>query len=347
MKWHCILMTSLAVLLAADAATAADRVRKKDKETVFGVISAMNNLEVVVVDRSIRTKIPVGQIKAIYYDGEPESLSRARAEIAQGRYEDAQTTLAKIDTSQIARKMIVADVEFYRALAAARLALGGKGEIRQAGTQMWQFVGSHRDNYHWFEANRVAGDLLMASRQYALAIRSYQTLAETPWFDYRLHAALGAGRAQLADGKTDDALASFTSAIDMKPDNPKELDAAAVRQKKLAQVGRARCLAAKGEQGEAIRELRDILDHANPEDAVLCGDAYNALGNALRKAGKPQDAILALLHVDILYFANSDCHAEALANLAELWHEVHHTDRAIQAQELLRTRYPNSRWTPQ
>ena len=80
---------------------------------------------------------------------------------------------------------------------------------------------------------------------------------------------------------------------------------------------------------------------------MLGARAYNALGTALRKAGKPYDALLAFLHVDILYFASPEDHAEALANLAALWHEVHKTDRAIQAQETLRKRYKNSRWASQ
>jgi tetratricopeptide (TPR) repeat protein len=347
MKYRLAILFLLAILVANGPATAADRVKKKNKETVFGQISAMTSREIVVDDRATKIRIPVGDIKMVYFDNEPEGLSRARAAVAQERYEDAQTALADVKPGQTLRDMVAAEVDFYRALAAAKLALRGKGEIRDAGSQMWRFVESHRDNYHWFEANRVAGDLLVASRQYAPAIRCYDTLGESSNLADRLQAAVGAGRAYLADGKTDEAMAAFTRATDMKPANPKELDAEAAKWTRLARIGRARCVAAKGQTDEAVKQLREIIDQANPEDATLCGEAYNALGTALRKAGKPQDALLAFLHVDVLYFANPESHAEALANLAELWHEVHKTDRAIQAQETLRQRYPNSRWAPQ
>ena len=75
--------------------------------------------------------------------------------------------------------------------------------------------------------------------------------------------------------------------------------------------------------------------------------AYNTLGTALRKAGKPQDALLAFLHVDVLYFASAEDHAEALANLAQLWNEVQKPERAAQALQTLKTRYKNSRWASQ
>ena len=37
---------------------------------------------------------------------------------------------------------------------------------------------------------------------------------------------------------------------------------------------------------------------------------------------------MAFLHVDILYATQPDAHAEALANLVELWEQVHRTERA-------------------
>ena len=51
--------------------------------------------------------------------------------------------------------------------------------------------------------------------------------------------------------------------------------------------------------------------------------AYNALGTALRKAGKPKEAILAFLHVHLLYSTQPDLDAEAVANLEKLFTETH------------------------
>ena len=53
---------------------------------------------------------------------------------------------------------------------------------------------------------------------------------------------------------------------------------------------------------------------------------------------------MAFLHVDSLYFGVPEQHAEALANLSTLWKDVQKGDRAAQALEQLKERYPNSRW---
>ena len=347
MKSQYTILVILVLIVASSEATAIDRVKRKDKGTVFGEITSMNNKEVTVSDRSTKTTIPVGRIKAIFYEDEPQELGRARADVAQGRYEDALRELGHIDKKKTLRKMVAADVEYLKAFSAARLALRGKGPIREAGSQMARFVEKHRDNYHWYEANRLVGDLLIANRQFAQAVHYFDTLAEAPWFDARLEAAVGKGRALLAEGKVDEAMASFTDALDMKPGRSDLKNPSIDKQKMLAQIGLARCLSEKGQPDKAVVQLRQILDKINPEDTQLAGQAYNALGSALRKAGKPYDALLAFLHVDVLYFASPQEHAEALANLAQLWQEVRKTDRAIQAQEILRSRYPNSQWAKQ
>ncbi|MBN1589223.1 MAG: tetratricopeptide repeat protein [Pirellulales bacterium] len=341
MKWHCTILAILIFLSSASASAVADTVTKKNKKTVLGQVSAMSNREVTVKRGTAKTVVPAGEIRTIVYDGEPKSLSLARASVAHGQYEDALKALSQIDTSKIHRKAIVADVEFYKALAAARLALRGEGKIVEAGTQMAQFVKAHHGNYHWYEANRIVGDLLVVSRLYGPAVQYYTTLADAPWLSARLRAAVGIGRAEMAAGKIDEAAASFQKAIEMSSAGTKTTDADALEQKKLAQIGKARCLAAQGKLDDALKMTQEIIDQADPEDVLLNARAYNALGTALRKAGKPQDALLAFLHVDILYFNSPEEHAEALANLAELWGEVHQTDRAIRAQETLRTRYKN------
>ncbi|MEA1951308.1 MAG: tetratricopeptide repeat protein, partial [Planctomycetota bacterium] len=90
-----------------------------------------------------------------------------------------------------------------------------------------------------------------------------------------------------------------------------------------------------------------IIMAADPEQTRLLARAYNAKGTALRKANKPNDALLAFLHVDVLYFSSPEDHAEALANLAELWGEIHKPQQAMQARQILKQRYKNSRWATQ
>ncbi|NLE39049.1 MAG: hypothetical protein GX621_13585 [Pirellulaceae bacterium] len=333
-------------LVVADAAFAIDTVKRKGQDSVLGRISSMDSKKVVVTRGAAKTSVPVQEIDTIVFDGEPPALSLARANVAHGRYEDAMRGLDEIKTGEIKSKMIRADVEFLQAFCAAQLAMRGEGNISEAGRRMDRFASAHRDNYRWFEANRLVGDLLVANRLYDRAIDYYAKPADSPAVEYQIRAVVDIGWAQLAAGKFDEALASFDKAMTMQADEDGRAKAAVAAQHALAEIGRVRCLAAKGMADDAVKQIREIIARTDPKDVVLGARAHNALGTALRAADRPQDALLAFLHVDVLYSSSPEDHAEALANLAELWQEVRRTDRAIQAQETLRLRYKNSRWAP-
>jgi len=115
-------------------------------------------------------------------------------------------------------------------------------------------------------------------------------------------------------------------------------------QRLAARLGKARCYANTDRPDEAIKMITEIITKAEPEDIELHARAYNALGTAHRKADRVQDALLAFLHVDTLYFQVSEAHAEALSNLAQLWNEIGKTEEAVRAQQILAERYKNSPW---
>jgi len=109
-------------------------------------------------------------------------------------------------------------------------------------------------------------------------------------------------------------------------------------------VFKARCAALGGKPDEAVKAAEAIIAKADPEQAELHALAYNVLGTALRKASKPKDALLAFLHVDVLYPHYPDAHAEALANLTQLWNELNKNERGARCRQLLEEQYRNSPW---
>ena len=95
---------------------------------------------------------------------------------------------------------------------------------------------------------------------------------------------------------------------------------------------------------EAIKLAQKIIDKLDADETDLLAEAYNTLGTALRKAGRTKDALLAFLHVDVLYGEAPDTHAEALANLVELFTELHKPDHAAPACKA-QDAVPRQPWT--
>jgi tetratricopeptide (TPR) repeat protein len=327
-----------AVWLAVSTALRADAIKKTDG-SAMGQIVETTAQEVTIEQGAVRTKVPVNEIEAVVFTDEPTRLKIARMAIEAGRYEDAVAGLATIDLGDVKRPEIRQDVQFYAALAKARIALASADEkaIQEAGSLMYDFLVGNPNSYHYLDACEMAGDLLVAIGKYDDAREQYAKVAEAPWPDYQMRAGVAVGRALLADGNVDEALKSFQSVLDTRAQG-----GSADRQRLAATLGKARCLAEKGQSDEAIKLAEGIISRTNPEQVTLQAQAYNTLGIAHAKAGRTKDALLAFLHVDALYFNSPNEHIEALQNLVELWTQVQKPDRAERAAKILREQYKRS-----
>jgi tetratricopeptide (TPR) repeat protein len=329
----------LGVVGSARAAE-ADRV-KLARSSEGGEVSDMTPLE-VTLNRGApgSKKIAVNQIKSILFDGEPAELAQARVNVANGSYAKAQQLLEKIDASQLKRDFIKQDVEFFQAYAAAKLALGGEGEIVDVGRRLNTFVRSNPNNYHYLEASEIMGDLLMISGRFENAQKQYAELAKAPWPDYKMRAAVAIGRSLQAQNKHAEAIQQFDSALAITDDG----GADAQNQKQAATLGKAVSLAETAKVDEAVGIIEKIIENSDPQQKDLQARAYNALGGCYEKGKKDKDALLAFLHVDVLYNTVPDAHAEALAHLVPLWKAVGQEERSREAREQLLQKYAGSRW---
>jgi len=329
-------------LAAAPASWALDSVRIANKPPITGRVKSMSPLEVEVEQGAAGStvkQVAVNEILTILYDDDPSALKTAKARLAENKLEEALTALDKVDADQIARREIVQDVEFYRAYCHAQLALGGTGEIKDAGKEMAAFVRKHEGSYHWLKANEIVGDLLVAIGQFNAAEPYYAKVAKAPWPDYQMRAGVAMGRALLAQNKTAEALKAFEAVLA----TPAEGDLAQA-QYLAATLGRARVLAQDKKPDEAIKIAEGVIQKADPEQASLLAHAYNTLGAAYRAAGRNKEALMAYLHVDVLYSRVPEAHAEALYNLVPLWNAAGKPDRATQARNVLEQQYKNSPW---
>ena len=165
------------------------------------------------------------------------------------------------------------------------------------------------------------GDICVTLGKFADAQKYYAKLGQAPWPDYKIRAQVALGRSYLAQDNAAAADKAFDDAL--MNDAPGDL---AEAQRTAARIGKARCMVLTGKTDQALRSLNEILDRAEEKHPEINAMAYNALGTALRKAGKPKEAILAFLHVHLVYSTQPDLDAEAVANLEKLFTEDHKPD---------------------
>jgi tetratricopeptide (TPR) repeat protein len=220
-----------------------------------------------------------------------------------------------------------------------RMILFGEGEVLDAGRKLNAFVKNYPNSYHYLEATEAMGDLLMATDRFENAQKQYAELAKAPWPDYKMRAGVASGRSLQAQGKHAEAIQQFEAVLAM-PDEGSE----ASNEKLSATLGKAVSLAESGKVDEAAGIIEKIIQDADPQQRELQARAYNALGTCYVKAKRNKEALMAFLHVDVLYSTVPEAHAESLAHLVTLWQAVGQPDRARDSRELLQQKYSKSKW---
>lgn len=319
---------------AGNSAQAADIVRAAG-ETISGTIQQMTPAEVTIDQNGVERKVAANKVEWINYDGQPSLLRSVREALNNSRFQDAQASLENIRLDEVRRQVVRQEIEYLRAFVAAKLALEGNGSIDEAGGMMASFLQSAQQNYHYYDACRIVADLLMAKNDPVKAQSYYEQLASAPWPEYQIEAKVAMGWAQLAAGNVEAAETSFDEALEIAATSPGS-DLYRVQ----AQIGKARCMAEQGQADDAIQTIQEILNRVDLADkAEILARAYNTLGIAHKQAGSPKDAVLAFLHVDLLYSQSAQAHIEALENLVQLWPQLQRPERAARAADDLRQRY--------
>jgi len=321
---------------AAHRIHAADTINMADGSQISGDVVSMTRNGVSFRRGNSTSVIPTNEIDRVRYESEPASFRSAREHVDDGRYEDAMIILITLnsDRSNLVRAELKQELDFYIAFCLGRQALTGQGDIREAGSTAIAFLQNNPENYRYLAVSELVGDLLVASGDFATAQTYYANLLDAPWPDYEMRAHNSVGRAQLAQGDTVEARSSFQRVVDST-----ENDVLAQREKSMAILGLARCFAAENNTSQAISLAQQVIDSATNDQTELLAAGYNTLGLALRKADQPRDAVIAFLHVELLYFRSRSEYIESMQNLVELWNELSIPERANEAAATLRDRY--------
>lgn len=338
----CITLTLSATLPATVRARETDSVVGSRGTATFGTITSMSPTEIAVSSPTGDKKFSVNNVQKVTFKNEPRELMNARNAIQKGRWESARDMLDEIDTEDISRRETLQDIEFHKAYCDARLALVGGGDKIGAVKALRDFENdpANANNYHYYEVMKLLGDLATALASFDNAVEYYGKLSKAPWPEYKIQAYVLQGDALRASGKYDEAMETYDQVVASTLD-----DAEARQQKLLATLGKAVCLAETGRAEQGINNVLDIIKENDSRDnPQLFARAYSALGTCYLKADQTQDALLAFLHVDLLFNQPPEAHAKALYHLGKLWRSMNHAERANRARSTLVNRYSGSPW---
>jgi tetratricopeptide (TPR) repeat protein len=283
--------------------------------------------------------IPVYKIDTVTYDGLPPSYLLAESRLNTGALVEAAELFQKAAGEAKGKVAIERAAQFNRALALTELALGDPAKAGDAAEALEAFVKAQP-----------------ASRQIGLALSQLVRLRLMQGDVAKAEAAVNDLKAKVklpADvAKEIDPVPVFQARIQAKRGEHEEavkaLDAILGATSKgsikarEALLAKAESLAAIKKFPEAEAAVRTVIDQASPEDDLVQAVAYNTLGDCLRAAGRPKDALIAYLKTDILYDRARDQHARALAQIVDLWRTLKQDGRANEVQERLRQQYPQS-----
>ena len=325
---------------AAHAVAEDDQIYLKRGAPINGAVTATTPTQVAIEARGTNQAINANEIRMVVFADEPQELRQGRADAASGKFQKGLDNLKRVNPAGLDRDLIKRDLQFYLALCEGRLALSVGGDKAKATESMLAFVRAAPTSFHFFDAAQLLGDLAVGQADYESAVKYYGAIAsKAPWPEYQMNASLAEARAWVAQGDFAKAEEKFDSVINAKSDTPETK-----RQKLLAQVGKGRCLAETSSPEKGIELIEKIIAENDATDGELFGRAYNAHGDCLLKAGDQKAALMAYLHVDVLFYGDSDVHAESLYHLSKLWAAIKKPDRAATARNLLDQRYSGSVW---
>lgn len=281
-----------------------------------------------------RTFLPA-QIEQIAFQSEPSGLTRGREALADGDYDQALEELRTVDPAKVSRDVIKQDVQFYRILCEAKLALAGRGDRSQAVASAIRFAGGNRNSWRFYPTAKLLGDLAVSLENYDRAIQYYGSLESAPAPESKVEMRYLIGVTYLERGDTEKALEEFERVAGVASDDP-----AIGRIKRLATAAKAVALARSGKAEEGVSLATGLIDQIDRGDAEFAARVYNALGACHEAAGDAEGAVLAYLHTHLLFSSVAPLHAEALVRLRELWTTVGHADRSEEALQELIQRYP-------
>jgi len=208
-----ILLAAGCCLLAQAAQAADDTVRKVGGEQIKGTVKSLAKDKIVVEKSGKDETLKPFEVESIRFGDEPAKSVSIRTQISNGGYENALNVLEQIDPGTLERAETKQEMQYLKAYCNAQLALGGGVDLAAAGKQMVDFLKANPDSYHFYAANELVGDMLVAAGKYEKAAEYYKELADSSEDEYKMRAGVALGRARVSEKKYPQAQQEFETAL--------------------------------------------------------------------------------------------------------------------------------------
>lgn len=347
MKRIAILSGVLAVLCASASPSWADKInRKSDSKAANGDVVTANKDQVTIKDGlGKQTTIESNDVVSIEWAAGPSSLPLGAGAEKGGKFDVAMEnySAALKDSKATSKPNILGDVEFAIARILAKQGLAGdSAKLDEAAKKLEAFLKARAEHYRFYEAANMLGDVLTAKKDFEGAATAYGRLSAAKWPDYKMAAKLAAGRVAIAKQDLDGAFKIYEEVAGMKGDSPAE-----TARRNQAIVGKANVLVTQKKYDEGLKVVSEALEALNAEEAEGMAEAYVLQGDCLQAQNKAKEAILAYLHVPVLFENQREMNARALFNLAQLFAKTDQPERAQAATAQLKDEYGDTTWAKQ
>ncbi len=341
-----VILGTFSFVVAGGSVFAADIVLRKSTDSrESGTIKSQTQDGIVIESLTKKeTTIPANDIRRVDWDGASTTLKLALNSEERGDLQGALTSYEKVLTEVDASNTnLKTDLEFLIARASGNLAKADPTKLADAIKKLDAYQNAHATTFRYYDCLLLLGDLYLLSEDYTAAQATFVKLDASKFDDYKMASKIAQGRLMLRKDNVPAAQKLFQE-VEAKPANS---DSEKSR-KYEARLGLATCLQRLSKYDEAALELDKIIKEAPASDAKTMGEAYLRKGDNLLASSRPnakKEALLAYLHVDVLFSSEKDLHAEALYHLAKLWNEVGQPGRAADARAILSSEeYKNSEW---
>jgi tetratricopeptide (TPR) repeat protein len=327
-----IAVVILTLSALAGSARAVDIVNRKSGKAAQGDITAIAQQSVSVksgIGKMI--EVPANDIISVRWGAEPAELNLARSAEDSGNLARALEQLKISSGNAGTNAAVKTEIEFLTARVNARVALEqDASKLTGVSTQLEGFVKAHSDNFRYFDALQLLGAVQLAAEDYAGAETSFGKLARAPWSDYKMAAQNSTAKLAYQKGDLAAALTAYGQVLSQSGSSPGE-----VSRRNEALIGKASVQLKQGNADLALQTVTEAITKTNAEDSAVQAEAWNLKGECLKTQGKVKEAILAYLHVPVLFEKETVHLAKALSNLTELWPRADQPERGLAAQQEL------------